>query len=506
MAPIPELLENGTLLAGRYRIVRHTGSGGSSHVYVASDLKLPGKLWAVKQTLAAPGGAGRMEEETGVLIALDHPRFPRIVDFFQEDEGDEEANKEGKPESCGDYLYLVMDYIEGVTLEEHVRGGQSLREEEIIRLADQICDGLHYLHTREPAIIYRDLKPSNLMVEQGKEIRFIDFGTARAYKPQLTEDTIQLGTVGFAAPEQYLGKQSDARTDLYALGAIMLYMASRGRYTQWPKDARSFDRKELSQGLARLIRKLLSYEAEERVQTALEVKRELLMLQPAYSAGQKTAESADRPFLIAITGAASGLGTTHLAFLLAHSLSSHFSKVSYVEWNERPSTLAGLQTASAASAFTGKGMGHRRIAYYKKPSKAEWLQLLGEGYGLILMDMGTTHSKESLEEFTRADLQIVVLPSGHWRRNEISSCSQRLSGYAGRKRVYVVPMADADGIQHISRLLKGSKVYALPAEPDPFHPRETSVQAAKRICEVLLPKQRRTSGWRPGWLKINNRE
>ncbi|GGA24977.1 serine/threonine-protein kinase [Paenibacillus physcomitrellae] len=533
MAPIPELLENGTLLANRYRIVRHTGSGGASHVYVASDLKLPGKLWAVKQTLADPAGTGRMEEETGMLIALNHPRLPRIVDFFQTDEGNEEdreIEERGKglevrtagraaERSSGNrsgYMYLVMDYIVGTTLEEHIRKGNPVREEELLHIADQICDGLHYLHTREPPIIYRDLKPSNLMVEHGREIRFIDFGTARAYNPQLNEDTIQLGTVGFAAPEQYLGKQSDARTDLYALGAILLYMASQGRYTQWPKDIKTFDWKGLSPGLAQLIRKLLSYEPAERIQTALEAKQELRKLQPSYISGRAGGEPGDRPVLVAITGASTGLGTTHLAFALANSLSRFYTRVSYVEWNERSSAVAGLQSYWSDSGFTGRHLEHGRVAYYKKPSRTEWLRLLGSGQGLILMDMGTQMTKDSLEEFARADLQIVVIPAGSWRRSEISSCNQRLSAFTGRKRVYVSPLADAHVTHRLAKMLKDSKVYSFPMEPDPFHLGEHTVQAAERICETLLPKRSRTSQWktgkwRPGkwkarWLNLNTRE
>ncbi|WP_138493476.1 serine/threonine protein kinase [Paenibacillus pinistramenti] len=486
MAQMPDLLEPGALLGDRYTIARHTGSGGSSHVYVANDLKLPGKVWAVKQTLTAAEGISRMEEEAGMLIALDHPRLPRIVDFFIQDEA----------------AFLVMDYVEGVTLEDYLQKSRAVSEAQLLRIADQVCEGLHYLHTREPPIIYRDLKPSNLMVEQSGEIRFVDFGTARAYKPQLSEDTIQLGTVGFAAPEQYLGLQSDPRTDMYALGAIMLYLASNGKYTQWPKEGGLPGSREISPELTRIIRKLLSYEPGDRFQSAREVQEELHRLSSFPAGFVRVNEVSKRPVVVAVTGAVPGVGVTHFSLMLAHALAGLFPKITYVDWNARSSAFAGLLALSSYSGSLADSFEMRSVTYHKKPSRAEWLQILGSGSRMIIMDLGVDMDKDGLEEFARSDLQLVVLPASVWRRKEIEQCSSRLAAYPGRHRKYIVPLADQYGVQQIGRLLKGSKVYGLPAEPDPFNPGEGTVELARRICEGVLPNKQRSGRWMPGWLKI----
>ena len=115
------------------------GQGGMSHVYLAADLKLPGKLWAIKEMTARLPRELQLEEEAALLIAMNHHRLPRIVDFWSSD-------SEGRS-------YLVMDYIEGVHLDQHVRRlGRSFKPEMLIGIGVQICEGLHYLHSRKPPI------------------------------------------------------------------------------------------------------------------------------------------------------------------------------------------------------------------------------------------------------------------------------------------------------------------------------------------------------------------
>ncbi|WP_223066252.1 serine/threonine-protein kinase [Paenibacillus caui] len=483
MSAMPELLEPGTVLGSRYSIVSLAGSGGSSHVYLARDLKLPGKVWAIKQTLSEPGSCSRMEEETAMLIALDHPRLPRIVDFF--------------PADHKSHIYLVMDYLEGITLEQYIRRVKSVSGEQLIQIAEQVCDGLHYLHTREPPIIHRDLKPSNMMIESDGQLRFIDFGTARAYKPQHSEDTVKLGTVGFAAPEQYSGKQSDARTDLYALGAVLLYLASGGEYSELTARPNRPVRKDLPLELMRIIRKLLSYHPDDRFQSAFEVRVELEKLKTS-SLHAGRAAIRERPTVIAVAGACSGLGATHLSLLLAHSLAGKFSKTTVIEWSAKSKSFVSLFSELAADQVqTGKEFMIGKVAYLKKPTRSELLHLYSRGGGLVVIDLGCESDKDGLEEFARADLQLVVIPAAPWRRKDLEGCIRRLSAYEGRQRVYAVPGAGAS-LRPVLRLLKGSKVYGVPVEPDPFAPGEGGVQWTELVCSGLLPKQRRSFVWRWG--------
>jgi len=207
-----------TLLNNRYRIKKEIGRGGMSVVYLASDERLEGKEWAVKEM----GRYGLEEEderlisqfrqEAEILAALSHPSLPGIVDYFTEN---------GKS-------YLVMEYIEGKLLENYISETPGFMEEEEIRgMGTDLCEVLEYLHSQSPPVIFRDLKPSNIIITSDGKIKVIDFGIARIFAPGKEKDTIVIGTPGFAAPEQYGTGQTDERSDLYSLGATLYNMATK---------------------------------------------------------------------------------------------------------------------------------------------------------------------------------------------------------------------------------------------------------------------------------------
>ncbi|MCE5258552.1 MAG: serine/threonine protein kinase, partial [Chloroflexi bacterium] len=211
-------LQSGTILKNRYRITRLIAGGGMAWVYeVAEDLPDGRSLiWAMKE-LRADGSdvqalqEGRLlfEQEANILVTLDHPNLPKVAAFFQED---------GK-------VYLVMDYVRGESLQKRLEHtGAPLLESVVVEWAVQICEVLNYLHTRRPPVIFRDLKPSNVMVTPSGRIMLIDFGIARTYKLGKRKDTITMGSENYAAPEQWGSAQSDGRADLYALGATMYHL------------------------------------------------------------------------------------------------------------------------------------------------------------------------------------------------------------------------------------------------------------------------------------------
>lgn len=477
MSRLPELLAPGTLLGGRYKILKLAGSGGSSHVYEISDVKLSGKRWAVKQILPQHELGLRIDEEAAMLVSLDHPRLPRIVDFF--------------PDEQNGVMYLVMDFIEGITLETYLRKSGIISEDTLRDIARQICEGLHYLHTREPPIVYRDLKPSNIMMEDTGELRFIDFGTARSYKPENEEDTVMLGTIGFAAPEQYTGKQSDQRTDLYALGAILLYLASSGKFTDGVQlNNQPNFRKDLSAAFSGMVRKLLRYEPAERYGSAWEVLAELKRFEATRPKGSFN-EEAKRTTVIAVAGAAPGLGTTHLSVLLAHALSRRYSKITILEWDDKSQAFVSMrQELEPTRRRDEEVLFHiGKVAYRKKPTRMELLQLLNSGNGLVVMDLGSQIDKEGFEEFARADLQLVTIPGAVWRRQEIEKARKLFSAFGGRERAYIVTAADEAAIRPLVRELKGSKCHAVLPDFNPFEPSEASMEAVERICESILPKR-----------------
>ncbi|MBQ7569196.1 protein kinase [bacterium] len=209
-------LKVGDVLCGRYPILGILGEGGMGAVYQASDIRSP-RVWAIKEMTEKFASEDERREaisgfemEARLLSALEHPNLPRVTDFFS-DRG---------------HLYLVMDLVQGDTWEKiQSRGRQSA--DAILDIVWQITEVLRYLHNRPQPIIFRDLKPANVMITPEGVAKLIDFGIARVFQAGKATDTRALGTPGYAAPEQYGTGQSDARTDIYALG-VMMHQAFSG--------------------------------------------------------------------------------------------------------------------------------------------------------------------------------------------------------------------------------------------------------------------------------------
>ena len=212
-------LKTGEILRQRYKVLKQIGQGGFGAVYKAEDQELGQRLLAVKemgqqhlspQELSA--GVEAFKHEALMLAGLRHEHLPRIYDHFMENER----------------WYLVMDYIEGETLEERFAKSRdgSLPLMMALKIALQLCDVLDYLHTRKPPIIFRDLKPANVILTLQDDVFLIDFGIARHFKPGQARDTIAFGSPGYAAPEQYGKTQTTPRADIYSLGALLHQMLS----------------------------------------------------------------------------------------------------------------------------------------------------------------------------------------------------------------------------------------------------------------------------------------
>ena len=201
-----------TLLAGRYRIVRLVGQGGFGAVYEATHDRL-GYVVAIKEMSDAQLSPTEkvkaiqdFDQEAKLLVPLKHPNLPNVSDRFED----------------GGKAYLVMEFIEGKTLEKIQEDANApLDERMVMGWALQLCDVLGYLHTRPQPIIFRDMKPSNVMLTKDGQIKLIDFGIARNFKSTAQKDTQSLGSRGYAPLEQYGKGQTDARSDIYALGATL---------------------------------------------------------------------------------------------------------------------------------------------------------------------------------------------------------------------------------------------------------------------------------------------
>lgn len=300
----------GTVIDGKYEILKQIGKGGMSTVYLAMDNRL-NKQWAVKEISRT--GFGKNNEEiinevpadAEMMKGLDHPAIPTIVDII--DHKDSE------------YIYVVMDYVEGESLDKVLAEYGAQSQDLVIDWAKQICDAMGYLHSQKPPIIYRDMKPANVMLKPEGNIKIIDFGIAREYKEGNLADTTVLGTKGYASPEHYGGRQTDERSDIYTLGMTMHHLLTG-------VDPRPADYKyapirqwnpELSGGLERIIDKCVSPDPKDRYQNC----NELLYALDHYTEEEESFKKKQKrklfSFIISITLsiilAISGLVTSNVA-------------------------------------------------------------------------------------------------------------------------------------------------------------------------------------------------
>lgn len=222
---MPKLLQPGTLLRERYRVLAPVGQGGMGAVYRAEDVRLEGRLCAIKEVQPDLGADEDMllqaqeqfHREASVLARLDHPNLPKVSDYFTEN----------------DREYLVMDFVAGrdlrEILNEAIAGGGMLEERQVLNWATQLCDALNYLHSQEPPVLHRDIKPANIKLTPGGVIKLVDFGLVKlmAADDSRTITVLQgRGTVAYTPLEQYGGDtgHTDVRSDIYSLGATLFHL------------------------------------------------------------------------------------------------------------------------------------------------------------------------------------------------------------------------------------------------------------------------------------------
>lgn len=256
------MLGVGSVVDGKYKILSEIGHGGMSVVYMAINEKA-NKTWAIKEV--RKDGVMDFEAvkqglivETELLKKLKHPNLPSIVDVIEDEHT----------------FLIVMDYIEGNPLSKALEEFGAQPQEYVIEWARQLCDVLGYLHSRTPSIIYRDMKPSNIMLKPDGNLTLIDFGTAREFKEKNLADTTCLGTVGYAAPEQFGGMgQTDARTDIYCLGATLYHLVTGYNPSEPPYEIKPIREinPNLSSGLERILLKCVQRNPQDRYQSCAEL-------------------------------------------------------------------------------------------------------------------------------------------------------------------------------------------------------------------------------------------
>ncbi len=336
---LPSLLAGSpsALLARSYRLRALLGKGGFGAVYLAEDLQHADLLVALKQInlkglspQQAIEATDTFNREVSLLSGLAHPNLPHIHQHFADAE----------------HWYLVMDFINGETLEDyrgHVTGGH-LPLEEVLTIGIQLANVLAYLHAQQPPIIFRDVKPANVMRTAGGHVYLIDFGIARRFRPGQRRDTVVLGSPGYAPPEQYGSAQTTERSDIYSLGATLRCLltgedpeeATLGKVLPAGRD------QEAVAALQRLLGQMLAQDADQRPASMQAVKKALRRIQVLQSLAKRGISRRTAIIgLASLVGLATvGGGLTLSAFIhdlqdphLLYTYSGHSNGISSVAWS-----------------------------------------------------------------------------------------------------------------------------------------------------------------------------
>ncbi len=258
-------MQVGDFFNGRYVIEKVLGRGGMGTVYLARNINTD-TLWAIKEVCGAEASEIDLMAEPKLLKKLDHPALPILFDILEQD---------GK-------VYMISDYVDGISLDRKLEEEGKIAEEIVIDWAIQLCKALDYLHTLQPnPIIYRDMKPSNIILAGSGVLKLIDFGIAREYKPEFDTDTVYIGTRGYAAPEQYGSGQTSAASDIYSLGITLHQLLTGESPLKAPfelKPIRHYD-ELLSAEMEEIVAKCTSENYRDRYQSATQLLNALEALQ-----------------------------------------------------------------------------------------------------------------------------------------------------------------------------------------------------------------------------------
>ena len=295
------------IIDSKYEILKLLNTGGmNSAIYLALDKKL-NRQWAIKKVRKSSSQTTSMlMAEASIMKNLDHPMLPRIV-------GIEEDPK---------FFYIIMDFVQGENLKTVVASSGPQAQDTVVSWGVKLCDVLTYLHGK--GIVYRDMKPANIMLSPDGNIKLIDFGIAREYKENASEDTTALGTEGYAAPEQYEGKgQTDARTDVYGMGITLFQLLTGVNPSSYQENIFSIrlQNPNLSSGLDKIILKCTNKDPKKRYQSTEELKKALLNYRKLDDKFLKKQKKVIRKFFTL-------LGLSTLCFVIAGGsfIASYFQK------------------------------------------------------------------------------------------------------------------------------------------------------------------------------------
>lgn len=440
--------EEKTVWFEKYEVIRELGEGATSKVYLALHLVL-NQYRAIKCIKKHSVSYEQVRKEADLLIQLKSPYIPIVYDI--------EENEE--------FLFIIEEYIEGESLLSYRKRSRRLEENIIIELGMQICELIHYLHSKEYPILYLDLKPSNLMISN-QQIKMIDFGAAR-YK-NFQEGEKNFGTRGFAAPEQYTHEVLDEKCDIYGIGMLLYFLMTGLPYIK--KDKEILREYGYSKDLCKLVRKGIKHNSCERYDSVATFSKRLLKIREQNKRKNGMVKASRK---IALVGASEHVGVTHLSFYILSYLKRQGFQAIYIENNYK----------NIVQYFGGKNCGSEDFIKYRgyRLARAEWLEEeYSKEYDCIIYDYGLL-TESNKEAFLLADIRIVVMGGAIW---ELSTSAKTIAMLRANPDVrYVVNHLGAREFYHLADQMSGLRVIRMPFEYDAF---STSNKNVEEFVQMLL--------------------
>lgn len=497
-------MELGRVYFDKYRILEVLGKGGTSNVYLAENIKI-GNKWAIKKVRNENNT--NLLAEPNILKHLDHVSIPKIIDIEEDDQS----------------IYIIEEYVDGINLKEYKLQNESINIQKLLGWILQLCDVLDYLHSREPhPIIYRDLKPDNIMLIKDNKIKLVDFGIAREYKEESSNDTVPIGTRGYAAPEQYGIGQSDERTDIFSLG-ITIYFLLTGKNLSHPpykiqipdklndeiqnelfcivmrcceilpdnrfQSIRALketiiDLMDSGEGTLPLVRNYLNIGVQNGDSNTVstkninpsvkkEVRDDSYCTEQQDDTIQKPYKKGIDQFLVKKTltigtlGVSGGVGVTHTSIMLAGYLSKKGS-VAIIELNDSKHFLEIGLIAGNESDIENKRFIYNKVHYFWDIDYSYFVTAYREAYDYIILDLGSYHKQKNFEEYLRTDIRFVIAHGMDWKISELTSFYETTKSFDPNNNwVYLLPLMDSKTIKGIKSLIK-RKAYPIPYNINPF--------------------------------------
>ncbi len=416
----------GKIIDNRYELLTKVGSGGSSDVYRARDLRLEIEC-AVKVVKINKNSPINEYNEADILKTLNHPLLPRIRDIVEDET----------------FVYIVRDYCKGENLRFYRACLNKISKIDFIKISKQIFSALKYLHSLKPPLIYRDLKPSNIIIDENLDIKLIDFGITRVYKKDKEDDTYYIGSMKYAAPEQHGLGQSDVRTDIYSL-SLLLYFIITGKdymsinedkYKDFPQEFKKVSfvlEKAVSINRSDRYSFISDFENEFNIAMGLSYDENLYPnnLNNTVLLESESSIKNDVKVTIGVLGLKENVGVSHISYIISNYLSKTKNKVILIEKSSKVGFRA-LKTfyknKSVFDIIKDKIINLSKILVYTDIEPLDDKKIIAENYDYFVFDYGANFNE--LESFLRCQIKLFILPSNAFAFNKNLQIIENLKEY-----------------------------------------------------------------------------